>query len=265
MPVGRGRCSAWGPIAADWLVIGEAPGAEEDRRGEPFVGRAGKLLDAMLAALGPAASAGLHRQRRQVPAARESRSPPGRGGALRALPGSAGRAACAESHPRGRPGRRAAAAGHPMRRRAACAVACIATARRHPAGGDLAPGLPAAASGGQGRGLARPGAGRRRRRGTGARERRCGILAAAHPPDDRGGPRCGLGDRAPRLPLSLVARHLRRLPARALQSARSSRRAGASIGLRHHVAGGGRGAPAEPVPRAARPGRGASAGGCWNT
>lgn len=37
---------------ADWLVIGEAPGAEEDRRGEPFVGRAGKLLDAMLAALG---------------------------------------------------------------------------------------------------------------------------------------------------------------------------------------------------------------------
>lgn len=37
---------------ADLLVIGEAPGAEEDRRGEPFVGRAGKLLDAMLAALG---------------------------------------------------------------------------------------------------------------------------------------------------------------------------------------------------------------------
>ena len=33
---------------ADWLVIGEAPGAEEDRRGEPFVGRAGKLLDEML-------------------------------------------------------------------------------------------------------------------------------------------------------------------------------------------------------------------------
>jgi uracil-DNA glycosylase family 4 len=28
---------------ADWMVIGEAPGAEEDRRGEPFVGRAGKL------------------------------------------------------------------------------------------------------------------------------------------------------------------------------------------------------------------------------
>ena len=41
-----------GDRAADWLIIGEAPGAEEDRRGEPFVGRAGKLLDAMLGALG---------------------------------------------------------------------------------------------------------------------------------------------------------------------------------------------------------------------
>lgn len=37
---------------ADWMIIGEAPGAEEDRRGEPFVGRAGKLLDEMLRALG---------------------------------------------------------------------------------------------------------------------------------------------------------------------------------------------------------------------
>ena len=37
---------------SDWMVIGEAPGAEEDRRGEPFVGRAGQLLDAMLRAIG---------------------------------------------------------------------------------------------------------------------------------------------------------------------------------------------------------------------
>jgi uracil-DNA glycosylase family 4 len=37
---------------ADWLIIGEAPGAEEDRRGEPFVGRAGQLLDHMLFAIG---------------------------------------------------------------------------------------------------------------------------------------------------------------------------------------------------------------------
>ncbi len=41
-----------GNRAADWLVIGEAPGAEEDARGEPFVGRAGQLLDAMLKAVG---------------------------------------------------------------------------------------------------------------------------------------------------------------------------------------------------------------------
>ena len=41
-----------GPQRVNWMVIGEAPGAEEDRRGEPFVGRAGHLLDAMLHAIG---------------------------------------------------------------------------------------------------------------------------------------------------------------------------------------------------------------------
>ena len=37
---------------ADWMVIGEAPGADEDKQGEPFVGKAGQLLNAMLHALG---------------------------------------------------------------------------------------------------------------------------------------------------------------------------------------------------------------------
>jgi len=41
-----------GSTSADWLVIGEAPGADEDRQGEPFVGRAGQLLNAMLLAIG---------------------------------------------------------------------------------------------------------------------------------------------------------------------------------------------------------------------
>ncbi len=41
-----------GNTAADWLVIGEAPGADEDRQGEPFVGRAGQLLNEMLRAAG---------------------------------------------------------------------------------------------------------------------------------------------------------------------------------------------------------------------
>ena len=37
---------------ADWMIIGEAPGADEDRSGEPFVGRAGMMLDEMLRAIG---------------------------------------------------------------------------------------------------------------------------------------------------------------------------------------------------------------------
>src|SRR3990172_311798 len=41
-----------GDQQADWLIIGEAPGAEEDARGEPFVGQAGKLLDNMFASVG---------------------------------------------------------------------------------------------------------------------------------------------------------------------------------------------------------------------
>lgn len=36
---------------AEWMVVGEAPGSEEDKRGEPFVGAAGQLLTAMLAAI----------------------------------------------------------------------------------------------------------------------------------------------------------------------------------------------------------------------
>jgi len=41
-----------GDERAEWLFVGEGPGAEEDARGEPFVGQAGKLLDNMLAAIG---------------------------------------------------------------------------------------------------------------------------------------------------------------------------------------------------------------------
>ena len=41
-----------GAERADWLVVGEAPGEQEDLRGEPFVGPAGQLLDAMLRAVG---------------------------------------------------------------------------------------------------------------------------------------------------------------------------------------------------------------------
>ena len=41
-----------GNVRAEWMIIGEAPGAEEDKQGEPFVGRAGKLLNSMLRAIG---------------------------------------------------------------------------------------------------------------------------------------------------------------------------------------------------------------------
>jgi len=41
-----------GDTDAQWMFVGEAPGADEDAQGEPFVGQAGRLLDNMLAALG---------------------------------------------------------------------------------------------------------------------------------------------------------------------------------------------------------------------
>jgi uracil-DNA glycosylase len=41
-----------GDLQPDWMIVGEAPGEQEDLQGEPFVGQAGKLLDNMLRALG---------------------------------------------------------------------------------------------------------------------------------------------------------------------------------------------------------------------
>ena len=49
-----------GDERAAWMLVGEAPGADEDRLGEPFVGQAGKLLDNMLAALGLARGADVY-------------------------------------------------------------------------------------------------------------------------------------------------------------------------------------------------------------
>ncbi len=54
-PLHRGRKKSVpgvGDPQAEWLFVGEGPGAEEDAKGEPFVGQAGRLLDNMLAALG---------------------------------------------------------------------------------------------------------------------------------------------------------------------------------------------------------------------
>ena len=49
-----------GDRRAEWLFVGEAPGAEEDAKGEPFVGQAGRLLDNMLAALGMSRGANVY-------------------------------------------------------------------------------------------------------------------------------------------------------------------------------------------------------------
>ncbi|WP_414708700.1 uracil-DNA glycosylase [Ramlibacter sp.] len=49
-----------GDRQADWLVVGEAPGENEDLQGEPFVGQAGKLLDNMLRSLGVARGRGVY-------------------------------------------------------------------------------------------------------------------------------------------------------------------------------------------------------------
>lgn len=54
-PLGTRRTQAVfgvGCRRAEWMLVGEAPGAEEDARGEPFVGQAGRLLDNMLASIG---------------------------------------------------------------------------------------------------------------------------------------------------------------------------------------------------------------------
>ena len=55
-----------GDEQAEWMFIGEGPGADEDARGEPFVGQAGKLLDNMLAAIGLKRGA-VHELRRPTP------------------------------------------------------------------------------------------------------------------------------------------------------------------------------------------------------
>lgn len=48
----RGTCVGEGPVGAPLMVVGEAPGKDEDEAGRPFVGRSGKLLEKMLAAIG---------------------------------------------------------------------------------------------------------------------------------------------------------------------------------------------------------------------
>ena len=77
---------------SDLMFVGEAPGYHEDKQGTPFVGQAGKVLEGLLGIDRPLPAAGLHRQRAQVPAARQPRSPARRDRRLRGPPVRAGRA-----------------------------------------------------------------------------------------------------------------------------------------------------------------------------
>ena len=94
-----------GDRAAHWLIVGEAPGAEEDRQGEPFVGRAGGLLNAMLRGIG------LSREQVFIANVLKSRPPNNRdpqpGEVAQCLPylEASDRAAAAEHHVGGRPHR----------------------------------------------------------------------------------------------------------------------------------------------------------------
>ncbi len=67
-----------GDTQADWMVVGEAPGEQEDRQGEPFVGVAGQLLDNMLRAVGRSRTAH-HSPSQATPLEETQQPPPSRG------------------------------------------------------------------------------------------------------------------------------------------------------------------------------------------
>ena len=74
------------------MLIGEAPGRDEDLEGKPFVGRAGQLLDKMLAAIEPDRAGRPHHQRRLLAPARQSHAHAAGGAGLPAIPRAPGRA-----------------------------------------------------------------------------------------------------------------------------------------------------------------------------
>ena len=100
---------------ADLMFVGEAPGFHEDQQGVPFVGQAGKLLERLLAGIGLDARRRLHRERPQVPAARQPRPAAGRDRGLRAAPLPADRADPADARRDARQLRHQAALGQAAR------------------------------------------------------------------------------------------------------------------------------------------------------
>ena len=84
-------CFYRGAPQAPLMIIGEAPGRDEDLEGKPFVGRAGKLLDKMLAAIGLTRGGRSHHQHRLLAPARKPHADPAGGARLPSVPRAADR------------------------------------------------------------------------------------------------------------------------------------------------------------------------------
>ena len=118
-----------GDRRAELLVVGEAPGAEEDRQGEPFVGRAGQLLNSMLRAMGaPRETVFIANVLKCRPPGNRDPTPE-EVALLPALPAAADRAADAAPDAGGRAHRGAEPAGHRHAHRQAARQPCTASAR----------------------------------------------------------------------------------------------------------------------------------------
>src|SRR6187549_2491633 len=199
-----------GNTRAEWLIIGEAPGAEEDRQGEPFVGRAGQLLNAMLRAIATRS------QKRYRAACRISRT----------------RLRCSNPGSFSRSGElRHRTCSLPMRRWHACAARCTALASRrrrwsspttrpiycarHPTSAR-----PGKTSSSRGRrtcaSRVAPDGRRTRRHGRSTR--------GTHPAHDGSRPDGRGGHRAEELRISLERKHFSRLPARGIHLPRAGSR-----------------------------------------
>ena len=84
-----------GSLEAELMFIGEAPGADEDDQGEPFVGKAGQLLTRIIQTMGLTREHGLYREHSEVPArhpgpgSRQPQADPGGDEDLHSLPARA--------------------------------------------------------------------------------------------------------------------------------------------------------------------------------
>ena len=118
---------------AHWMIVGEAPGEQEDLQGEPFVGTVGQLLDSMLRAIGLTRGAAEPAQQVYIANTLKCRPPGNRNpepdelAQCEPLPAPADRAGAAAHHPRDGALRGADACCAAASRSAGCAAACTAT------------------------------------------------------------------------------------------------------------------------------------------